>query len=575
MARDITAGIEQAFSERSDLLVVALTGRTGSGCTTTAEIMCKPYSDLAISIGDFTEPEARKIAIAKNFLGQQWVPFKQLTVSTVILSFLIEQEIDAIKAFFEKNKVPVKDTDELLQLFEKLRLKTHYTDFLSCAADGDKVHSAEAWNFYYDELRPAAIDVRRILKALYAPIFQSIGDNIRFSGSALSSEVNPKKIFTLLRRVKRLVKAAFSADTQLGRKSTRVVIDAIRNPLELLYLRDQFAAFYAIAITTDDEHRTARLENIGYVKSDIYHIDEKEYSTTKKSLSSYDTFVSQNIQECIQKSDIFFANPGLPAEYAQNIRKINAQVVRYVALMLRPGLVTPTRDERCMQLAFVAKVNSGCISRQVGAAVADQNYSIKSVGWNDVPKGQTPCLLRDVSDLLTGGDEFAFSYFERTDPKLRKHIGEKFKNRNAIRSTTGMPCPYCFKDAYNDISKDKNQVHTRSLHAEENAFLQLAKYGSSGIDKGILYTTASPCELCSKKAYQLGIKEVVYVDPYPGISASHVLNIGDKINQPELRLFGGAVGHAYHRLYETILPIKDEYYARLKDDPSGPQQRLL
>ncbi|KLD62075.1 hypothetical protein Y882_17875 [Dyella japonica DSM 16301] len=241
--------------------------------------------------------------------------------------------------------------------------------------------------------------------------------------------------------------------------------------------------------------------------------------------------------------------------------------------MVRPGLVTPTRDERCMQLAFVAKVNSGCISRQVGATVADEGGSIKAVGWNDVPKGQVPCLLRDVSNLLSGGDTVAFSYYERTDPKLRRNLENDFAGRSSLKVATGLPCPYCFKDAYNAINDDdNNQVHTRSLHAEENAFLQLAKYGNSGIQGGVLYTTASPCELCSKKAFQLGIKEVIYIDPYPGISSTHVLRSGEEVMQPKLRLFNGAIGHAYHRLYESIFPIKDEYRARLSVDPQG---RLL
>ena len=83
---------------------------------------------------------------------------------------------------------------------------------------------------------------------------------------------------------------------------------------------------------------------------------------------------------------------------------------------------------------------------------------------------------------------------------------------------------YCFKDIYNGITGKPNQVHTRALHAEENAFLQIAKYGGAKIQGGKLFTTASPCELCSKKAYQLGIKEIYYIDPYPGIKSNHCIH---------------------------------------------------
>lgn len=307
----------------------------------------------------------------------------------------------------------------------------------------------------------------------------------------------------------------------------------------------------------------------GYGKKDVDAIDDKEYDG-KRALTNYASFVSQNLKDCIQKSDVYVANPGSPGELANSVRYINAQLVRYVSLAPRPGLVTPTRDERSMQIAFVAKLNSGCISRQVGAVVTREDYSIQSIGWNDSPKGQTSCLLRNVGALLTGNDADSFSEFEKTDSKLHSHLEKQFKGREQLREARGMRCPFCFKDAYNSVTGKDNQVHTRSLHAEENAFLQLAKRGSPGIAGGILCTTASPCELCSKKAYQLGIKEIVYVDPYPGISTTHVLKSGPETSRPKLRLFSDAVGHAYHQLYQALMSIKDEYGARMAaiDDES-------
>lgn len=75
---------------------------------------------------------------------------------------------------------------------------------------------------------------------------------------------------------------------------------------------------------------------------------------------------------------------------------------------------------------------------------------------------------------------------------------------------------------------------------------------------GIFLLTASPCELCSKKAYQLGIKRVFYIDPYPGISEKQILKSGVPIHQPITQLFVGAVGRAYHHLFEPFMSYKDE-----------------
>src|SRR6185503_14751999 len=80
--------------------------------------------------------------------------------------------------------------------------------------------------------------------------------------------------------------------------------------------------------------------------------------------------------------------------------------------------------------------------------------------------------------------------------------------------------------------------------------------GGMGFQNGKLFTTASPCELCAKKAYQLGIKVIYYIDPYPGISDKHILSAGNK--PIEVRLFNGAIGNAYHWLYDPIMPYKNE-----------------
>lgn len=54
----------------------------------------------------------------------------------------------------------------------------------------------------------------------------------------------------------------------------------------------------------------------------------------------------------------------------------------------------------------------------------------------------------------------------------------------------------------------------------------------------------------------MGIKEIYYIDSYPGISQKHILECGD--NSPKMILFHGAVGRAYVSLYNPFLSLKDE-----------------
>lgn len=118
-------------------------------------------------------------------------------------------------------------------------------------------------------------------------------------------------------------------------------------------------------------------------------------------------FVLQDVENCIQIADVFISNKGM--EYSENTL-LKWDIIRNVCLMLYPGLVQPTPIERCMQIAFSAKANSGCISRQVGAVVTDSDYNILSIGWNDVPCGDVSCSRKNLKELCN-----SYSHNPHTD----------------------------------------------------------------------------------------------------------------------------------------------------------------
>ena len=73
----------------------------------------------------------------------------------------------------------------------------------------------------------------------------------------------------------------------------------------------------------------------------------------------------------------------------------------------------------------------------------------------------------------------------------------------------GMPNLCEDYDTLRAVSTTKKEV----LHAEANALMKLAKYGSSS-NGATLYTTTSPCFDCAKLIYQSGIKKLVYSEFY-------------------------------------------------------------
>lgn len=374
-------------------------------------------------------------------------------------------------------------------------------------------------------------------------------------------------------------------------KHTLVVIDSIKNPYESLYLKQRYSNYYLIGVYTEDLERKRRLENNRFEQSDIEEIDAiEQLSQFKNDFVRYDSnsfkrkpivkqlikmikdnnlysvlsFIIQNVDSCLESADIFINNE--VDNKTQLLLKYN--LLKYVSLSMHPGLVLPTNLERCMQIAYTSKLNSGCISRQVGAVITDADYHLLSVGWNQQPEGQLPCSYRNLQELCNHWSPEAYSDFENDDELFLSYIKnqteEFFVENNQLFKKGKIPY-YCFKDLYNKITGKQNQVHPRSLHAEETAFLNLGPSGKMLVKGGCLFTTSSPCELCSKKAKYMGISKIYYVELYSGISHSHVLSVGDKEKRPQFVLFTGAIGRAYMQLYTPLITLKDEHELWIDD----------
>lgn len=264
-------------------------------------------------------------------------------------------------------------------------------------------------------------------------------------------------------------------------------------------------------------------------------------------------FILQDVSASIQNADVFISNNHSGSTKNMDLRW---ELVRNISLISHPGLLLPTPIERCMQAAFTAKANSGCLSRQVGAVVTDSEYNILSIGWNDVPCGDTSCSRKNLADIYNEQDLSAYTKYEITNEEFRDRVKNIYKGKIDISSgkignlLCGLPWRYCFKDIHID---GKHPMRSRAMHAEEKA---LANVQEKAIN-GCLFTTSSPCEMCSKNAKNHRIKKIYYIEPYPGISEDQYSNSGDINNRAEHILFTGAIGRAYTQMYTPIMPHKD------------------
>jgi dCMP deaminase len=474
---DYTESVNQVYTGRNNFILIGLTGRTGSGCSSTADILAQDMSDLKLPKpyeNGLSENELRKYRIVYNFTQENWNRFEVIKVTNLITSFLFEFGSNTsfftfIDEFIEKKYPKMnkchKDTiknvnfgDEFEKTYYELEILKDipYSKLIKELSEKTKKtkNTDEFDTNLYEKQLPA---FKKLLKNTlnkfspfyYTSLYQTIGDNIRGTGSAIKysdENYDSKKIFTLADEIdwyiKKYQKKASESETE---KKTYIVIDCLRNPFEALYFREKYSAFYLMALNTPDNQRVGRLHRkLNLTDSDIFQLDEKEYNGKKQKKES---FISQDIQKCYDIADIHIHNPQIGENDFSQLKKA---IATYISLIQHPGLITPTSVERCMQIAHVSKNNSGCLSRKVGAVITDKDFSIKAVGWNDVPKGQTPCILRNMESLLNHDDKIAYSDYEKNDCRFRKELEKKYS--------------YLFDDKYEDKKKEiKDNLRGRNI----------------------------------------------------------------------------------------------------------------
>jgi len=152
------------------------------------------------------------------------------------------------------------------------------------------------------------------------------------------------------------------------------LIDSLKNFEELKVLRLVYRdTFYLLSIFSPKEERKENLKDDSKLAPDEI---EKIIST-----DDFDKLLhGQNVRDTFVEGDFFI-------RVSKDILKlINNKIIRYLHLIFNSDIVNPYMDEIAMYTAKSAASNSGCLSRQVGAAITDVKGIVISKGWNDVPK---------------------------------------------------------------------------------------------------------------------------------------------------------------------------------------------
>lgn len=350
---------------------------------------------------------------------------------------------------------------------------------------------------------------------------------------------------------------------------TVYLVDQLKHPDEVELLRTVYGnAFYMIGVVSSEQRRSARLRSEEGVKatniSTLIEVDRKESNDH-----------GQQLEKTLHRSD-FFVSTDSPQREA-----IKIQLDRFFKLVHGDSSITPTRDEFGMYTAYSSGLRSACLSRQVGAALLDNQGNVLATGRNDVPApggglytpehkaadarctnwGTGSCRNQDEKEKIK-------KEFERIASEVLSEKIKMIKTCNVAVEDLSFIAKDLAGSMYKNTRVRDLIEFSRSIHAEMDVITSIARKGSASSVGGSLYSTTFPCHNCARHIVAAGIKKVVYIEPYEKSLAlalhddAITLDVGQFNEESNVEKvlfvhFEGVSPRLYRELFEAISDRKD------------------
>ena len=280
--------------------------------------------------------------------------------------------------------------------------------------------------------------------------FHSLSDEIRRELDRRNQSGSRENLIEMGNRLRAEYGPAVLAERVKARLSPdqNYVVDSIRNPYEVESLRAR-GGFHLLHVDAPVEVRYERVRRRGGPRApnSLEEFTRQEEQEMESANPSH-----QQLRTCYEMADETLTNDSGLEELQQ---RLNGLLRQWLMGEGRPGW-----DDYFMHIARIVSLRSNCMKRKV-AAVIVKDRRIISTGYNGTPRG--------VKNCNEGG------------------------------------CPRC-----NSMAESGTQLgECLCSHAEENAIVQAAYHGIT-VKGATLYSTFSPCLICTKMIINAGIDEVVY-----------------------------------------------------------------
>ncbi len=296
-----------------------------------------------------------------------------------------------------------------------------------------------------------------------------------------------------------------AGDARYSGRRICYIIDSIKNSDELDILRLVYREmFYFMGVFAPLHVRQKELELEGMTLEQVHKIIDRD--------SGEELAHGQLVRTTFPMAD-FFLRTGAGSD-----NELSSRLERFLDLILRARLTTPTYAETAMYQAASAAGSSACLSRQVGAAVTDERGDLLAIGWNDVPQFGGGLYSTEVhlEGKLPIGDSRCYNW------KGGKCWNDQEKDllaQRVIDTLIGGGIVSTQDRAKGISALQESPIRSliefsRSIHAEMHALLAAAQVGGQRMRGGKVFCTTYPCHSCARHIIAAGIREVYYIEPY-------------------------------------------------------------
>ncbi len=246
-------------------------------------------------------------------------------------------------------------------------------------------------------------------------------------------------------------------------------------------------------------------------------------------MSAGDGEFGQDVRDVFPLADFFLRS--------SDRADMQAELKRFVELLFNHPFHTPTRDEYGLYIARAVALRSADLSRQVGAAITNEDGDVLAVGCNEVPRSGGgavwPGEPGDYRDFRVGADKSATMKREIVAEVLKRLSDAKWlrDEREKLPVSQLVDEALYGNEALFENTRISNIIEFgRIVHAEMSALMDAVRRGVP-VRGGTLFCTTFPCHMCARHLISAGIKRVVYIEPYPKSMTKDLYRRGVRVDE--------------------------------------------